>query len=150
MDPDQSDQRDIFMAPALYQWLYQSDRKKTVEFKANVRGFLKRYVIGDFIDNEDYMKSWRDDIFELRVQLQPRRERIRIFGAFAKPDVFVAIHQRPRSAFGGKNDPRWNVAIERVIDEFTALFPQHRPILSRPFSNCVTFNAYDVFERGAS
>ena len=80
----------MFMPPALGEWLYQSDRKKSLNFKANIRGFLGRFVKGELVDNEDYMKSWKLDVFELRVQNQPRGERVRIFGGFARPDTFVA------------------------------------------------------------
>ena len=56
------------MLPALYEWLYQSYRKRTADFKANIRAFLKRFVVGQEVDNVDYMKSWKDDVFEFRVQ----------------------------------------------------------------------------------
>jgi len=133
------------MVPALHAWCYQSDRKKTLNYKANIRAFLKRYIIGLPVDNEDYMKSWRDDVFELRVQLQPKRERTRIFGAFAKPDVFVAFHPpKLRSEFGDVIDPRWDRAIERALNDWDRLFPGHAPVPARPFANCITSNYIDV------
>jgi hypothetical protein len=141
MDPDQSEIRELLMVPSLHQWCYQSDRRQTLNYKANVRAFLGRYVIGRSVNNEDYMKSWRDDVFELRVQLQ-RRDNTRIFGAFAKPDVFIAIHQKLRSEFRSQAD--WDRAIERVLHAWATLFPGYRPILSRPFSNYVTSNCIDV------
>jgi hypothetical protein len=149
MDPDESDIREIFMPPALYEWLYQRDRKKTLNFKANVRGFLKRFVIGDEVDNQDYMKSWKDDVFELRVQIQPRRERIRIFGAFVRPDTLILIHQKPRSDFGGKNDPKWDQALDRVTEAFARLFANHPKLRAHPFSNCLTSNFIDVRDKAA-
>ena len=132
------------MLPALYEWLYQSYRKRTADFKANIRAFLKRFVVGQEVDNVDYMKSWKDDVFEFRVQIQPRRERTRIFGAFIRPDIFVAIHWKFRLDFGGEDDPKWDAAIQRVVDEFQRLFPGQPMVRSAPFSNCVTSNAYDV------
>ncbi|HZT20973.1 MAG TPA: hypothetical protein VFA23_16290 [Dongiaceae bacterium] len=146
MDNDESEVRELFMVRHLHQWCYQKDSKKTLNYKANVRGFLKRYVIGLQVDNVDYMKSWRADVFEFRVQLEPRRENTRMFGAFVAPDKFVAFHQKPRSEFGGIGDPKWDAAIDRVLDEFVNLFPGHRPVPARPFSNCVTSNYFDVFE----
>ena len=104
MDPDQSEIRELLMLPSLHQWCHQSDRRQTLNYKANVRAFLGRYVIGLSVDNENYMKSWRDDIFELRVQLQIGRENTRIFGAFAKPDIFIAIHHKLRSELRSKED----------------------------------------------
>jgi hypothetical protein len=144
MDPDESDVRDIYMLPALHDWLYQSDRKKTADFKANIRGFLKRFVVGLEVDNADYMKSWKDDVFEFRVQLQPRREATRVFGAFIQPDTFVAVHWKFRATFGGEEDPKWDVAIDKVSEEFRRLFPSHRAVRAAPFSNCLTSNFFDV------
>lgn len=143
MDPDEAERREMWMPPALHQWLNQGDRRATLSFKPNIRAFLKRFVVGQEIDNQDYMKSWKLDVFELRVQIQPRREATRIFGAFIKPDVFMAVHQRLRSSFGGATDPAWDEAIDRVVDLHERLFPGCRRVPSRPFSSCVTFNGYD-------
>jgi hypothetical protein len=142
MDQDQSEIRELLMLPSLREWCHQSDRRRTMKYKANIRAFLGRYIIGRPVDNWNYMKSWRDDVFELRVQLQTRRENTRIFGGFAKPDVFVAIHQKLRSEFRDNSD--WDRAIDRVLDEWNRLFPGHRPLSSRPFSNCVTSGCIDV------
>ena len=144
-DPDESsDARDFLMVPRLHEWLYQSDRKKTADFKANIRAFLKRYVAGGHIDNSDYMKSWTPHVFEFRVQLQPLRENTRIFGAFVKRDIFVAIHQKLRSEFGGKDDPKWKAATDRAFDEVAAMFPGCQLVRSAPFAGCISDNFTDV------
>ena len=145
MDPDQSDRREMFVTPNLHQWLYQSDSRMTRDFKANVRAFLRRFVIGGPIDNDAYMKNWKNDIFDIRVQLQPRKESTRIFGAFAKAECFIAIYQRPRKDFV-KHPDLWDNAINRARAEFDRMFPGHCPVRARPFSNCVTFNYFDVNE----
>ncbi len=124
----------------------QNDPRKAMDYNANIRAFLVRYVKGDKIDNWDYMKSWKEDVFELRVQNQRRKERLRIFGAFGKPDKFVAFFRKPRSAFGGKEDPKWDEAIYRVVKEWDEMFPGCRRVLARPFHNCLTFNFIDVYE----
>lgn len=143
-DPDASDVRDLLMPPLLLAELSKSDPRKTRDYNANVRAFLLRFVLGKLIDNQYYMKSWRDDVFELRVQLQKRKEALRIFGAFPKADIFVAIISKPRSYFGDRNDPRWDEIINKTIDRWDALLPGYHRITARPFSNCVTANAYDV------
>ena len=78
-DPDQSEKRELFMPPALRQTLRQVHPRSARDFAANIRAYLGRYIkdIG-IIDNEDYMKSWKEDVFELRVQNQKRRDRIRV------------------------------------------------------------------------
>ena len=147
-DPDESEKRELFMPPALRITLTQNDPRKTMNYNANIRAFLGVYVKGGRINNQDYMKSWKEDVFELRVQNQRRKrnERIRIFGAFGKPDIFIAFFSKPRSWFGGKEDPRWDEAIYRVVREWDEMFPGCRRVPACPFSNCLTFNFIDVFE----
>lgn len=145
-DPDQSEKRELLMTPQLYAWCLQSDRKRTADYKAKVRAFCGQFVKGDPVCNRDYMKSWRDDIWELRVQLLPKRENTRIFGGFLAPDCFVAFHPHQlRSDFGGKDDPQWDRAIEKTMSRWGAILPSHKRVVARPFSNCVTEKAFDHF-----
>lgn len=143
LDVDQSEKRDIWMPPGLHKWCYEKNRKQGANYKANARAFLRRFVIGEHIDNVEYMKSWKWDVFEFRVQLEPDKDNTRIFGAFAKQDVFVAIHQKLRSEFGDKSDPKWDRALERVLKEWRALFHTD-PVRARPFSLCVSEKFYDA------
>jgi hypothetical protein len=119
-----------------------------MEYTANIRAFLGIYVKGKLVDNNNYMKSWKENVFELRIQNQRRKERLRIFGAFGRPDTFIAFFRKYRHEFGGKDDPKWDQAINRVIDEWNAMFPGCRRVPARPFSGCVTFEFYDVFNDG--
>jgi len=143
-DPDESDIRELYMPPALVETLAQNDPKKARDYCANIRAFLKRYIIGAEIDNHNYMKSWRDDVFEMRVQNQKKGERVRIFGAFGAPDKFVAFFRRPRNYFGDRYDPKWDREIERTVEAWDSMFPGCRRVAARPFSNCITSNCYDV------
>jgi hypothetical protein len=145
-DPDQSDIRDMLVPPPLLAELTKNNPKKSLNYNANVRAFLLRFVLGEEIDNDAYMKSWRDDIFELRVQLQKKRESLRIFGGFAKADSFVALLSKPRAYFGGKDDPRWDEIIGKTMAKWDALLPGCHRVTARPFSNCITAHAYDVHE----
>jgi len=147
-DQDESEKRELFMPPALRQTLSQVHPKMARDYAANIRAFLGRFVKGQMIDNENYMKSWANDVFELRVQNQKRGDRVRIFGAFGRPDSFVAFFRRPRSYFGGKDDPRWDDAVHRVAHEWNVTFPGCPRVPAHPFSNCVTFNFVDVRDGG--
>ena len=144
-DPDQSEKRELFMPPALRQTLRQIHPRSARDYAANVKAFLGRYIkdIG-IIDNNDYMKSWKDDIFELRVQHQKPRDRLRIFGAFGRPDTFIAFFRKPRSTFGDKDDPAWDQAINRTVSEWDAMFPGCPRVPALPFANCLTFHFFDV------
>lgn len=143
LDPDESDIRELWMPPALLQTLTTSEPRKSRDYAANVRAFLGRFVKHDEIDNCRYMKCWSADVFELRVQLQARNDRIRIFGAFGELNTFVAFFRRPRNYFGGRNDPRWNQEIQRAVDVWDEYFPGKYRLRARPVSNCVT-NGVDV------
>lgn len=147
-DPDESEKRELFCLPALYSWLYQKDRKKSQDYKVSIRAHLAWFVKGFEVDNIDYMKTWRDDIWELRIQFQNlrRKEATRIFCTFPNPDVLFCTHWKMRSDLGDKDDPLWNVAINKVLTEFEKYFPGDSPVKSRPFSNCVTANYYDHYE----
>lgn len=127
-DPDESERRELFMLKALEVTLFQHHPKRARDYTANVRAFLGRFVKGYEIDNETYMKSWKDDIWEFRAQNQRRKDRIRIFGAFGCPDCFVALFRRPRDYFGDSSDPNWDVEIQRAVDEWDRLFPGCRRV----------------------
>jgi hypothetical protein len=142
-DPDESEKRDLFMPPALRETLQQVHPKMARDYAANIRAFLGRYVKGREVDNLDYMRSWKADVFELRVQNQKRGQRLRIFGAFGRPDTFIAFFRKPRDHFGGREDPEWDKAIYRVVDEWAAMFPNCRRVPACPFSNCLTFNYFN-------
>jgi hypothetical protein len=133
-DPSESEKRELLMTAALHDWCYQSDSKKSQSYKGNVRAFLGRFVKGEHIDNCDFMKSWRDGVFEFRVQLDRYPENTRIFGGFAAPDCFVAIGPpRLRSDFGPKGHPLWDRQIERVMNRWTQHFSDSGRMKALPF-----------------
>jgi hypothetical protein len=142
LDPDECEARTLFVVPEIHFWLYQDHPQKALTFAANVRGFLKRFVIGDFIDNRDYMKSESSNVFRLRVQNQRKGERVRIFGCFAKSDIFVALFQKPREVFDSHSE-RWAKFDAEAISVWNHYFSPRPTVPAIPFSNCVTSNAYD-------
>lgn len=147
LDPDETDYREMWMTAAIHDWLCQSDRKATRDYKANVRAFLKRFVVNKrLIDNEEYMKNWPNadcpDFFELRVQLQPPRENTRVFGGFVKQDGFIILHRKLRSEL--RSDAAFSKAIKRTAEIWDGLLPGIAMVRSRPFSNCVTGKFFDV------
>jgi hypothetical protein len=148
-DLDESEKRDLFMPPALRETIQQIHPKMAREYAANIRAYLGRYIKGkEVIDNKDFMKCWKEDVFELRVQNQKRADRLRIFGAFGKPDTFIAFFRKPRAYFGNKDDPKWDEAIYRVVEEWNIMFPGCPRVPAQPFSNCLTFKYFDVNDVG--
>lgn len=155
MDSDESVKRELLMTPSLLDWCKQQDSTRSASYKPNVRAFLGRFVKGGEVDNENYMKTWRDDVWELRAQFEPRApskphyDNTRIFGAFARIDTFIAFHPpRFRSYFGGADDPRWNARINDVVEQWTALFGNIGRVPSVPFSNCLSKNFIDWANEG--
>jgi hypothetical protein len=143
LDADESHKREIIMTPALHDWCYEQDSRKSLNYKANLRAFLKRFVVGLTVDNEDYFKNWKRRIFEVRLQLAPpKSDNTRVFGGFVRPDVFFAAHEKPRDWFEGHPD-RWDQAISEAEAKLEAAFPGQTLMLPKPFSNCVTHNAHD-------
>jgi hypothetical protein len=130
------------VSPNVHAWLCQTGGGASLEYKMNVRSFLKRFVVGEFVDNEDYMKCWRADVFEFRVQLDPMGDNTRIFRGFAQPDCFVLFRHRLRGWFQGRQGA-WDKVIDATELDWATLFKHFPRIKAEPFSNCVTANAWD-------
>jgi hypothetical protein len=130
------------MPPDLHAWLYQVHPKKALNFAANIRGFLKQFVVGEPVDNCVYMKPGHDDVFWLRVQNQKAGERVRIFGCFACADKFIAFFQKPRDWFDDHPE-RWDEAIALTIANWNHYFQPRFPRFASPFSGCVTVDGFD-------
>lgn len=147
--PNEAEQRRIVMLPALWNWVHTNTQKPDlVVYYANIRAHLGRFVKGETIDNEDFMKelSRREKgsiegkgVWEFRVTFQPQR---RIFGAFVAPDLFFATHWKDRGELGS-NREKWRQAITRVEDEWARLFPGRRWLIGSRFSDYVTFKGDD-------
>jgi len=148
LDRDQNDNREVYMPPALRDWLYQKDSKRGVDYKAKIRARLKVFIIDDpdtKINNDEYMKSWPNDVcsdvFEVRYQDKYMdSDSTRIFGAFLKPDCLILFHQKLKAEIKDYNKP-----IKKTLDMWEKALPGAHMIRARPFSNCVTGNFSDAF-----
>lgn len=145
-DPDESEKRELFLSPGVFDLVHQENRRLGRSFGPAVRGFLKRFVVGGPIDNKNYMKSWRDDVFALRVQIEPRKhpDNHRIFGGFVKQDCFVALNYEKRGILEQRNS--WDFKIGSAIEKWEGLFGSFSRVPARPFSNCVSANFWDLDE----
>jgi hypothetical protein len=148
LDPDQKDYREIYMPPALRDWLYQKDSRRGADFKANIRAQLKVFIIDDAemkIDNSEYMKSWPNricnDVFEVRYQLKPMHsDATRIFGAFIKQDCLILFHQKLKKEIANYDKP-----FQKTLDMWHVALPGAHMVRAKPFSNCVSGSFFDAF-----
>jgi hypothetical protein len=78
-------------------------RKRWAELEAAISTF----VVGGFV-NDKLLKQLEEPKFE-HWELISRRPKpsLRVFGRFAKPDVFVGTHVVPRKELGGMNSPQF-------------------------------------------
>jgi hypothetical protein len=146
-DPDEPEIRRIWMMPALHTELYKTGvPQKELDYLANVRAFLGRFVKGASISNEEDMfllDPHERDLWELRFTLIPQS---RVFGALAYQDCFVATNWALRDNLGPKGSKAWLAAEQKAIDIWDALLPGVRRFHCRSFSNCIT-NGIDTWLR---
>ena len=141
LDSDETESREIILVRSVDDWLYQKDRRRSIDYKQNLREHLARFVLGGYVDNRDYFKTWKDNIWETRAQMRKRKDNTRIFGGFSYPNIFLGTNHHLRSKF--KNETAWDNPINRAQKRWDDLFPDNPPLVARPFKNCVSFNAYD-------
>lgn len=72
----------------------------------------------------------REEVWEIRSR-DPAPQ-IRVFGRFAKRDMFLALGWALRSDLGGPEDPRWNQAINECKAEWRRLLPAYPPLTADP------------------
>ena len=94
-------------------------------YHANVRNYLKEFVIGSDFDSDDALKPMRTDdggIWEIKIMFEPQE---RIFGAFLRKGEFIATNNHGRTALA---HPRKGFAPHhaRCRSIWASLFPDHR------------------------
>lgn len=87
--------RRLWLHAGLVDWVQaRPDDQEARKFHADIRAFLKLFVIGgDFDDDFRIKPIGRDGIWELRITFNPQH---RIFGGFTQPGEFVATNVRSR------------------------------------------------------
>lgn len=69
---------------------------------------------------------------------------IRVFGAFAETDVFVALFTRLRKDLGGKGSREWMAARENAIAKWDSLFPLNQRLLGENVNDFISEAAIPV------
>jgi hypothetical protein len=117
-----------------------------IRLKAAVKVHFGQFVIGEEIDDLDYMKRVSDrrdgddnfsaEIWSARPDFIPRH---RFFGAFFREDWLVILTKKPRDSF--KRDEHWHAQIDAVCAEWDDMFAYRRRHRGEVLSDYVTFNA---------
>jgi hypothetical protein len=88
--------------------------------------------------------KWLDPQKFEHWEIKSRRPRpsLRIFGRFAKPNVFVGTHVVERTRLGAKWSLDWE--LEKLVceDEWKAALGEHPPFRGRAYEDYITENAY--------
>lgn len=136
------ERRRLYLTPSVYNWCMQEPKKNPMrDYHAKVYVHLSQFVFGAPINDRDYMKQCKpfaNNIWEIRIRFHPA---CRIFGAFLKPDCFVATHMTDRKNLD------FNKHVIQAMDEWQELFPNVQRLAGIRFADYVTFNGEERDER---
>jgi hypothetical protein len=128
LDADQSHCRCVWLHPQVSRWINKAGLFIPGEdYYANVREFLKGFVIGHDFDDDQMLRPLtpiEEGVWEFRVQFEPKA---RIFGGFLEPCVFFATNYKDRNfldlrGFAGDR--------QRCRAIWKGLFPDHPRIVN--------------------
>ncbi|MBC7141083.1 MAG: hypothetical protein H5U18_02810 [Rhodobacteraceae bacterium] len=131
-------------------WEDQSFGRRFAQLQADFDRFVTGQVIPvgmDPYDKGDNAFLARIDPAEYGIwalrSVAPRPA-LRVFGAFAARDTFVAITVRERSTLGGPGDRRWANAREVALEKWSHLFSGQRPLIGDRLDDYVSEKAIAV------
>ena len=78
---------------------------------------LNNFVWGKYMEERQDLKHlypYEKEVWEVKQHLH--RQQLRLFGWFPRPNMFVVIHGKRRDALEPKSGPKWDKAIQRVVD----------------------------------
>lgn len=107
---------------------------------ANLEAQISHFVEGGYV-NWNLMK-WLDPQEAEHWELRNRRPRpsLRVFGRFAKPDVFVGTHVALRKKLGGKWSNQWIGEVLEIEEIWSDLF-RSKPYFGSKYEDYITSNA---------
>lgn len=83
------------------------------------------------------------EVWEFRIT-EPARSQVRVFGRFARPNLFVATHIISRHLLGKVGSSVWRNALRDCVSAWEALFPGVSPHSGTSLHEYVTQNSYLV------
>jgi len=139
--PGQTRRRGLYVTKEIERWLLrQTTKAADIQNKQFTIAALKRFVIGETVDNVNYMKRLAygsEECWEIRLRTCPQ---VRIFGVFIREDCFLCTNMRLRPELGKFGSPQWGAAKARCTSIWSQLFPGFRPFTATDFTYYVTEN----------
>lgn len=118
--------RKLYLTRELYDTVYE-DKESLIEQEifSNLIADLEVFVTSSTIDPYYLwcLEPRKEGIWEIR-STRPKYQ-IRIFGAFAAKDIFIATHYKPRDDLGSKHSGQWKPEIKRTQRTWNDLFPAY-------------------------
>jgi hypothetical protein len=146
--------RHLTIETQVFDWLHKSTHvRETMELKEAVLAHFRQFVLGEKIDDCDYMKRVEDrrvladerfnhEVWSIRPRFLPEH---RFFGFFALPDWFVVLNKQARQKL---DDPgEWHRQLDKATRIWAALLPGRAPYSGHIFSDLVTRNGEHCDER---
>jgi hypothetical protein len=93
---------------------------------ANVRYLLNSFVLGRELEADFDLKQLHPrlrEVWEFRSKLEHPRSQLRLFGWFPQPNHFIAVHGKRREDLESSRGPKWDRAMQRVVDARNTLLP---------------------------
>lgn len=120
--PHEGYRRRLWLHPLVGKWvLGEGSGLDDQVHRADVRAFLKGFVIGEDFDDDVLLKPLKpphEHLYSLRISFQPQ---YRIVGGFLRPGEFVAAAHRSRNEIGED----WVPVRTKARSVWATLFPDH-------------------------
>ena len=147
--------RRLSIEARMFDWLHKSTHVRgTMELKEAILAHFRQFVLGETIDDCEYMKRVEDrrvppnqkfshEVWSVRTRFHPQH---RFFGFFALPNWFIVLSKQTRQKLD--DDPlEWHRQIDQASKIWAAMLPGRTPHSGHVFSDLVTSNWEHCDER---
>lgn len=139
--------RKLSVESDVFDWLNEpTSVQETIQLKQAVLAHFRQFVLGEVVDDCDYMKRVEDrrvlrdqkfthEVWSMRPRFHPEH---RFFGFFALPDWFVVLNKQTRKKLD--EDGEWHRQLDKATRIWAAMLPGRFPHSGHAFNNLVTSN----------
>ena len=133
-------QRTLWLTRDAFQWccpiIKHSDARVTDEALADLQYVLNSFVFRDDLEDEIDMRHLEPKEYEVwEFRSYVKFPRLRLFGSFALPSIFVGVNYRVRDDLELRRGPKWDSAIRDTRDAICNLFNGELPCSRSSFSD---------------